>query len=268
VHVYLLDVVPPGNLPPEPSVTLVPSQIAYGEPLVLDASASSDPDGTVASFEWDYADGVLDSGSAPSHAWSTPGTRQVRLTVRDDDGTPATAFVTVDVGITSLCTPAPRTGCLAAAKSSVTLKDPGEPSKRRLTWKWKKGTSAPATFGDPTASSEYALCVYGDGGLVLATGMRPDAAKWTESGGGFKFKDRLAEPGGVSAARLKPGESANASIVIKGQKAGLPESPLPFTLPVTVQLVTDDPGTCWEGVYAPDPRTRNTAELFKAKQPS
>jgi hypothetical protein len=96
--------------------------------------------------------------------------------------------------------------------------------------------------------------------------MRPDAARWTESAGGFKFKDRLAGPGGVSAARLKPGESANASIVIKGQKAGLPDSPLPFTLPVTVQLATDDPGTCWEGVYAPDPRTRNTSELFKAKQ--
>jgi hypothetical protein len=29
-----------------------------------------------------------------------------------------------------------------------------------------------------------------------------------------------------------------------------------------------DERPCWEGVYAPDPRTRNTAEQFKAKQAS
>lgn len=52
----------------------------------FDARASSDPDGPVASYTWDFGDGATATGPVPSHSYPTPGPRTVTLTVRDDEG--------------------------------------------------------------------------------------------------------------------------------------------------------------------------------------
>ena len=52
----------------------------------FDASASSDPDGSVTSYEWDFGDGGTATGPAPVHDYGAPGVRRVRLTVTDDSG--------------------------------------------------------------------------------------------------------------------------------------------------------------------------------------
>lgn len=56
---------------------------------LFDASASSDPDGTIVSFDWDFGDGTLGSGQAVSHDYApttAPGdVLQVVLTATDDD---------------------------------------------------------------------------------------------------------------------------------------------------------------------------------------
>lgn len=50
----------------------------------FDASASSDRDGTISSYEWDFGDGTGGSGIAPEHTFAGPGVYPVRLTVTDD----------------------------------------------------------------------------------------------------------------------------------------------------------------------------------------
>jgi PKD repeat protein len=57
------------------------------EPLRVsfNASCSSDPDGSIVSYSWDFNDGSFGSGSTTSHVFDA-GTYQVRLTVRDNDG--------------------------------------------------------------------------------------------------------------------------------------------------------------------------------------
>ncbi len=52
----------------------------------FDALASSDPDGTIAGYAWDFGDGNNGSGVTTSHTYATAGTRTVTLTVTDDGG--------------------------------------------------------------------------------------------------------------------------------------------------------------------------------------
>jgi PKD repeat protein len=56
----------------------------------FDATGSSDPDGTIASYAWDFGDGSTGSGRTLSHAYVVPGYYPVTLTVTDDAGATAT----------------------------------------------------------------------------------------------------------------------------------------------------------------------------------
>jgi hypothetical protein len=262
VHAYVIDQVPPGSTPPTAAFDATPATVAYGEEVTLDGSASTDPDGTIAATEWDLGDGTLASGISIPHTYASPGTYFVRLTVRDDDGAPDTAVAPVEVGITSLCTPAPRAGCGSAAGTATTIRSSAAPSKRSISWKWNRGSVDLGDLGDPRTTTEYALCVYDAGGLAIATGVRPSGAQWTSLGGaGFRLRGSSATPGGLRSARLRSGPAPSGRLSVKGDGAQLPDLPLPFALPVTVQMVASDTGACWEGTHAT--AKRNTAALFK-----
>ena len=52
----------------------------------FDGTQSSDPDGTVASYSWDFGDGSTGSGPTPTHGYAAPGTYTYTLTVTDNQG--------------------------------------------------------------------------------------------------------------------------------------------------------------------------------------
>ncbi len=61
----------------------------------FDATGSTDPDGTVASYEWSFGDGTTASGSIVGHTFDAAGTRDVTLRVTDNDGGAGTATKSV-----------------------------------------------------------------------------------------------------------------------------------------------------------------------------
>jgi len=82
-------VVEVANRPPEAAFDYPLTAPEPGQALTFDASASSDPDGEIVQYEWDFGDGSEDATteiSTVSHSYDEPGTYIVSLRVTDDDG--------------------------------------------------------------------------------------------------------------------------------------------------------------------------------------
>jgi PKD repeat protein len=71
---------------PQARFTFSPATVFAGEPVSFDASTSSDSDGTIASYDWQWGDGTADDHTATTtHTFAGPGTYQVAMFVRDDN---------------------------------------------------------------------------------------------------------------------------------------------------------------------------------------
>ena len=53
----------------------------------VDGSSSTDPDGTIASYAWDFGDGATATGANRRTPTPRPGTYPITLTVTDNKGT-------------------------------------------------------------------------------------------------------------------------------------------------------------------------------------
>jgi PKD repeat protein len=75
------------NLPPQVILTKSSGTAIIGEQIKFDASGSRDPEGGPLVFVWFFADdNVEKSGPSVTYAYSTPGTKTIRLTVTDNQG--------------------------------------------------------------------------------------------------------------------------------------------------------------------------------------
>ncbi len=85
------------NARPSAEFTVSPDTTAAGEPVRFDASGSTDPDGRIVRFRWEFGDGGEAEGVSVSHMYPEPGEFVVSLTVTDNGGRTAAAEKTVVV---------------------------------------------------------------------------------------------------------------------------------------------------------------------------
>lgn len=76
--------------PPPPAENVAPTATFSVDcqdlTCTFDASGSSDSDGTITSYVWNFDDGTTGSGESTTHSYSQPGAYNVTLAVTDDDG--------------------------------------------------------------------------------------------------------------------------------------------------------------------------------------
>ncbi|MEW2012577.1 MULTISPECIES: PKD domain-containing protein [Microbacterium] len=126
----------------------------------VDGSGSTDGDGRIVSYAWQFGDPAASTGTGAtaSHTYSSPGTYTVRLTVTDDDG--ASATVTHDVTVAApAANAAPKaefsstpTGLAVAVDGRASTDSDGTISS----YSWKFGDQAGGTATGATASYTYA----------------------------------------------------------------------------------------------------------------
>jgi subtilisin/minor extracellular protease Epr len=165
-----------------------PDQTAtINEVITFDGSGSTDPEGNIASYAWDFGDGTSGTGITVTHAYSTAGTYTVTLTVTDDGGLTDsdTAIVTVTEA------PAVPTMHVFSIKMSTGSRTVG---RNKFVW-----ATATVTIVDAKDVPVGGATVYGhweiattdsDSGITDVSGqvsLQSDSVKNPPSGTTFKF---------------------------------------------------------------------------------
>jgi cysteine-rich repeat protein len=159
------------------------------------------------------------------------------------------------------CVPAPASSCKQSVSPNGLLAYIGVADKpRTLKWNWRNGDATTAAeLGDPTTSTNYAVCIYRpigatpDLGLVLAadapagamSGTRPS---WSvRAAGPIRFKNRSGNAGGLTEISVRPADTGHARMKVRG-KGSLDFNPIRGVPPVIAQLRASN-GTCFEARF-------------------
>ncbi|MHC5111410.1 MAG: InlB B-repeat-containing protein [Planctomycetota bacterium] len=76
----------PQDSAPQPVFSISHEVVIPGEVVRFDASASTDAEGGIAEFAWDFGDGATSADIDPEHTFEEPGEYVITLTVIDEEG--------------------------------------------------------------------------------------------------------------------------------------------------------------------------------------
>ncbi|MDQ3281369.1 MAG: PKD domain-containing protein [Acidobacteriota bacterium] len=122
-----LFVIPASNGTPanQSPVASISSNVTSGTaPLAVSFSGagSTDADGSIVSYQWNFGNGVTASGVSASTTYNAAGTYTATLTVTDNNGATATASRTITVAAAPAPLNAPTSLTAGASRATVTLK--------------------------------------------------------------------------------------------------------------------------------------------------
>jgi YVTN family beta-propeller protein len=101
-----------------PTAIFSPPDVTAGLPATFEGAASTDPDGTIASWDWVFGDGDTATGVDPTHTYTKAGTYNAELSVVDDEGCGVEAVFT---GRTAYCSGNPLAKVVHPVEAKVPL---------------------------------------------------------------------------------------------------------------------------------------------------
>jgi PKD repeat protein len=156
-EVWTLRLAPSGaNVPPSASFTVNPASGPPSTSFAFNGSPSTDTDGTIVSFAWDFGDGSNETGASPTHTYAGQGVYTVTLTVTDNQGDTGTTSSSVLVTAPNVA-PTARISVTQTANDSFAFG--GDTSTDAdgaiVSYAWNFGDGATAT--GISASHRYAV---------------------------------------------------------------------------------------------------------------
>ena len=85
------------NEPPQAAFTATPETGSAPLTVVFDAASSSDVDGVIQAYTWDFGDGDISSGQVVNHTFTSSGTFTVTLLIVDNRGAADVSSTTINV---------------------------------------------------------------------------------------------------------------------------------------------------------------------------
>lgn len=175
-------------LPPVASFTYSPPKLYVNGTVTFNASASSDLDGRITSYEWDFGDNTTDAGKIVNHTYSVEGTCTVTLNVTDNQG----LWNTTSKTLTVLLAPPPPYGPTAdfvySPSSPVAGKNVTFDARVSLVgwngshimdivnYTWNFGDTTVTTVSIPVINHSYVA-----GGSYTVNLTVTDAQRWSNS---------------------------------------------------------------------------------------
>ena len=86
-----------GNQTPVAAMSAQPSSGPAPLNVFFNAGGSSDPDGSIVSYTWNFGDSATASGVTANHSYTAPGSYIARLTVTDNQGASNSITTTIEV---------------------------------------------------------------------------------------------------------------------------------------------------------------------------
>ncbi len=233
---------PPSNVKPVAEFSATP----VGLEVSFDADESSDSDGSIASYAWEFGDGATGTGKTPEHTYGAAGDYDVKLTVTDDDAASdsVTKSVTVTAPVVNSAPVAEFSATPVGLKVSFDADESSDSDGSIASYAWEFGDGATGTGKTPEhtygAADDYdvKLTVTDDQGAtgsvtksvtvtapvagVLAADAfgRSVSGGWgtADTGGAWALSGGSVSPfsvgGGVGRVTLTPGSSRQALLAI------------------------------------------------------
>lgn len=144
--IFLFFVSAAANTPPVAAFEVRATEDESQITVVLDATASYDPDGSIAIYGWNFGDGSTGSGITKTHAFPTIGKYEVTLNVIDNGGAARLISQTIDLAL-------PITEPSMPGETTVAAAVPNVPIPYDIPIGTRSGERAPA-FALPTQAGK------------------------------------------------------------------------------------------------------------------
>lgn len=124
--------------------------------VAFDGSASTDPDGSIAGYSWNFGDGTTGTGATASHTFPATGSYTVTLTVTDNRGATNTVTQSVSVLAANMLPTAAFTATVTDATVAADASTSADADGTIVSYAWNWGDGSPDGSG-VTESHTYTV---------------------------------------------------------------------------------------------------------------